>query len=87
MPALVCALMTSKRGLQSPWQQPGLNTSYLVTVVERGRLVKKLISGGRGERGEGLAGRWSGSPYQSLRTVAFKCCPHSFHPSRQPEME
>lgn len=46
MPALVCALMTSKRGLQSPWQQPGLNTSYLVTVLEQGRLVKKLISGG-----------------------------------------
>lgn len=45
--------MTSKRGLQSPWQQPGLNTSYLVTVVERGHLVKNwyLEEQGEGKRG------------------------------------
>lgn len=46
-----------------------------------GTFGQKLISGGTGRGEEGLAGRSSSSPYQSLRTVAFKCWPYSFHPS------
>lgn len=57
MPVLVCALMTSNRGMGSPWQQPKLNTSYLVTVVKRGHLVKNsyIKGGGEGGRVGGIA--------------------------------
>lgn len=55
MPVLVCALMTSKRGLLSPWQQPRLNTSYLITIVKWGRLYIK-------GRGEGKSALWEDCP-------------------------
>lgn len=52
-----------------------------------GTFGQKLISGGTGRGEEGLAGRLSISPYQSLIAVAFKCWLNSLLPSPRSEMD